>query len=308
MTTFGVDYAFAPHPTPNALKSAGVKFVCRYIGSKDYTSSRSSKWLSPVEAKALKAAGIAVVVVFETSAQRAESGHAAGVDDAKIAVKELKFCGLPDDMPVYFAVDYDTTVGPHVTGYLQGAAEVLGLGRVGVYAGYKVVKAALDAKLVTWAWQTYAWSGGKWDGRAHIQQYSNGHKIGNATVDYDRAMVANFGQWPAPVVEPVPVPPKPVDNGPVPARKLKVDGVWGKSTTKALQAALNHHGAKLKVDGEFGQASAKALQKYLGVKQDGDLGPSTVRALQRHVGAKVDGQLGPMTVKAMQTRLNAGRL
>jgi glycoside hydrolase-like protein len=306
MTTFGVDYAFAPHPTVNALKSSGATFVVRYIGSKDYTKSRSEKWLSPAEAKALHDAGIAVCVVFETAAKRAEDGHDAGAEDAAVCVKELAYCGLPADMPVYFAVDYDTTVGPHITAYLQGAAEVLGLARVGVYAGYKVVKACLDKKLVAYAWQTYAWSGGKWDPRAHLQQYSNGHKIGNATVDYDRAMVADYGQWPRPS-KPLPPAPKPVKDVPTPDPKLRVDGKWGSATTKALQTALNHHGAKLKVDGALGQVTARALQHYLGVVQDGDLGPKTVRALQKHVGAKVDGQLGPLTVKALQTRLNAGR-
>jgi hypothetical protein len=193
MSIFGVDYSTS-HPSIAALKAAKVHFVCRYIGSKDYTKSRSSKWLSPSEYKALKAAGIAVVVVFETTAKRAEGGRAAGVTDAKVAIKELAYCGLPSNTIVYFAVDYDTTVGPNITGYLQGAASVLGIKRVGVYAGYKVVKACFDKGLITWGWQTYAWSGGKWDKRAHIQQYSNGHKLGGASVDYDRAMTSNYGQ------------------------------------------------------------------------------------------------------------------
>jgi hypothetical protein len=194
MSTFGVDYAFSPHPSISSLQKAGVKFVVRYIGSKDYTSSRSSKWLSPSEYRSLKEAGIQVAVVFETTAKRPESGKSAGVADAKVAEKEIEYIGLPADIPVYFAVDYDDTVGPNIRGYFDGIATVLPKSRIGVYAGYKILKVLLDEKRATYGWQTYAWSGGKWDSRAQLQQYSNGKTIGGADVDYCRAMVADFGQ------------------------------------------------------------------------------------------------------------------
>jgi hypothetical protein len=40
---------------------------------------------------------------------------------------------------------------------------VIGRARVGLYAGYYVIKRAFDAKKITWGWQTHAWSGGHWD-------------------------------------------------------------------------------------------------------------------------------------------------
>jgi hypothetical protein len=277
--TFGLDYS-SGRPSAAAMKAKGVSFVCRYIGSTVRGTGRSAKWLTPSEAKANHDGGRAVVVVFETTAKRAEAGHAAGVADAHTAVAELAYCGLPADTVVYLAVDYDTTVGPNVTGYFQGAASVLGLARTGGYGGYKVIKALFDKKLATYGWQTYAWSGGKWDARAQIQQYSNNETVGGASVDYDRAMHANYGQWPAagtpaPAVKPWPgrllkyTPGKPLMHG--------SDVTW-------TQQRLNAHGSKLKVDGEYGKLTAadvKTFQKAKKLSADSIVGKKTWNALAK---------------------------
>lgn len=79
--------------------------------------------------------------------------------------------------------------------YFWGVASVIGLERTGAYGGYECIKGLFDAKAITWGWQTYAWSGGAWDARAHIQQYENGVNLDGHAVDYDRSMVVDFGQW-----------------------------------------------------------------------------------------------------------------
>ena len=193
MSIFGIDYSFA-HPSVQAMESQGVKFVCRYIGSTDHTKARDIKWLNPAEYKSLKNAGLAVVIVFETSRTRAEGGRDAGITDAKRTVEELAYCGLPSTAAVYYAVDYDTTVGPHITGYFNGVASILGRHRVGVYSGWQVVKECFDKGLVSWGWQTYAWSDGNWEPRAHIQQYSISRRMGSGVVDFNRATKSNYGQ------------------------------------------------------------------------------------------------------------------
>jgi len=186
----GIDYAFG-RPTMAALKSAGIKFVCRYL------SHSPSKNLTAAEARKLTDAGIWIVVVWETTAKRALDGHAAGAADAEDARAQARGCGMPDDRPVYFAVDWDASSGQQgaINSYLDGAASVLGRDQVGIYGGYGPVKRALDGGHATWAWQTYAWSGGKWDSRARLQQYSNGHTIGGVDCDYDRAKADDYGQW-----------------------------------------------------------------------------------------------------------------
>ena len=126
----------------------------------------------------------------------------------------IMLMGLPhDDLPIFLQWR-DNTVRPDVkpgdfegaqkirertgheiTEYFQGVNEVLGAGRTGVYGGFRQVGAMFDAGLVTFGWQTYAWSAGHWDARAQIQQYRNDQSIGGVSVDFDRATTADFGQW-----------------------------------------------------------------------------------------------------------------
>ncbi|MFI0350429.1 DUF1906 domain-containing protein [Actinomadura sp. 9N407] len=190
-TIFGVDYSWG-RPDPAALKRADVEFVCRYL-SHDTTG----KNLTRDEAERLSEAGLSLVVVWETTARRALAGEGAGIDDARHAERQANEIGMPDDRPVYFAVDFDAQREHQdaIHAYLDGAASVIGRDRVGVYAGYGPVNRALDAEKAEWAWQTYAWSGGKWDERAHIQQYSNGHELDGVSVDHNRATQDDYGQW-----------------------------------------------------------------------------------------------------------------
>lgn len=196
----GIDYGFSPHPTITAIKDAGVTFVMRYIS--DITQNDSNgKNLIPAEKKNLLGAGLALGVVYETFAGRMKAGKPAGVHDATFSDAVVKALGMPG-LPVYFAADWDATPADQtaINAYLDGAASVIGRARVGIYGGYYPVKRALDAGKATYAWQTYAWSGGQWDSRAHIRQVLNGVKLGGADVDNDMSMQADFGQWPRPSV------------------------------------------------------------------------------------------------------------
>lgn len=88
---------------------------------------------------------------------------------------------------------------------------------------------------------------------------------------------------------------------------LTVDGIWGSSTTLALQKMYN---MKYQ-DGKISKPSSliKILQKHLGVTQDGYMGPQTIRAMQRKLGTPVDGKISSgysNMVAAMQKKLNAG--
>lgn len=220
----GVDYS-ASRPPLSALKHAGEAFVCRYVGA--ITTSFN---LTAEEAKAIHAAGLNIVCVFEQGARQAASGYVQAGKDARTADAALAAAGAPKTLPVYFAVDFDvpdyapkstdarTKLGP-IGEYFAGLGAVLGKSRVGVYGGYWVVKRLFDAGLVTYGWQTYAWSGGQWDERAQIRQYQNGHQIMGASLDLDRAMSSDYGQW-APAAKPPKPTPKPVPKptpAPVPA-------------------------------------------------------------------------------------------
>jgi hypothetical protein len=197
--SFGIDWAWGT-PKPAALKAAGVKFACRYL------SHDPSKNLDPAEAKALAAAGLDIVVVWETTAARALSGRTFGRMDAREALAQARACGIPNGQAIYFAVDFDETAGQaaQVAAYFKGVHDVLDhVGAadmprsypVGAYGGFWTIKRLFDAKLIDYGWQTYAWSGGHWDTRAQLQQYSNGHTLGGVSCDYNRATADDFGQW-----------------------------------------------------------------------------------------------------------------
>lgn len=217
-TLFGVDCTSSP--PVDALKAANVGFVYRYIAPPG--NIYDWKRVSAAEIKRLHDADIAVGLVFETSAKRAAAGKTAGSFDGDAAKQVLADLKAPDTVVPCFAVDFDIPdyapnlantpanamkkLGP-VYDYFNAANMVLGVNRTGGYGGYWAIKRLFDAGLISVGWQTYAWSAGQWDPRAQVQQYSNGHKMGGVSVDYDRAIVAQFGQWP-------PAPPKP---GPAPA-------------------------------------------------------------------------------------------
>ncbi len=189
----GADYSWS-RPAVAALRAAGVTFCCRYL------SHDTGKNLSRQEAEALSAAGIDLVCNWETTAGFMLSGRSQGARDATAAYEMARGCGMPDGRPVYFSLDVDPRgLGAGqwdaVDGYLDGAAEVLGRRQVGIYGGYAAVKRALDAGTARWAWQAFAWSGGRWDPRAHLRQVVNGQRLGGGTVDYDRATTDDFGQW-----------------------------------------------------------------------------------------------------------------
>jgi hypothetical protein len=191
----GVDYSYA-RPSPVKLHAAGKLFACRYLSVSN--SQTVGKILTRAEANALIDAGLAVVSNFEYQAGDARGGFSAGARYAVVAEQQARAAGMPPDRPIYFSVDWDASLsdltGP-VAAYFQGIASVLGVKRTGAYGGCKTIDFLFDHKLITWGWQTYAWSGGRWDARAHIQQYRNGVNVAGGDCDLDRAMTADYGQW-----------------------------------------------------------------------------------------------------------------
>jgi len=190
MTLEGVDYSWA-RPGGATLKAAGKHFAVRYL----YPDGQGGKGLDASELADLTANGVEVPVVYESYAARAKEGRAAGQSDAKTAQAALVALGLPSGMPIYFAVDYDAPEGDQgvIDEYLRGCADVIGLDRVGVYAGYWVIKRCKENNTAKWLWQTYAWSGGNVHPDIHLYQYRNGQDL-NGAVDFCRALKDNYGQ------------------------------------------------------------------------------------------------------------------
>jgi hypothetical protein len=190
MTIPGIDYAWS-HPGGAAVQRAGYAFACRY------SSNDATKDISRQEADDLAAHGVWTVVVRETTANRARAGRAAGIADAKAAVSRATTAGMPSGRPLYFAIDYDAPSAdkPEICDYFRGVASVIGLARTGGYGGYDQLKWLIDAELITWVWQTAAWSGGRLLPARHIYQYAKTVTLNGVSCDINEARTADFGQW-----------------------------------------------------------------------------------------------------------------
>lgn len=200
MSIYGVDYSWQ-RPSIPALVAAGKRFVSRYVGPGSYEPPRwpgdPGKHLDPTEARALIDAGLPIMCHAEGVNDGLLGGFTAGAEWARKGDEMARACGMPPDRPIYLSVDFDCTATqwPQVLDALFGAASVIGEARVGVYGGYRTMIWARRDGAARWFHQTYAWSGGLWAPGNNVEQYANGVSLGGATLDLDRALTADFGQW-----------------------------------------------------------------------------------------------------------------
>ena len=192
----GVDYSY-DHPDLRQLRRAGKSFVVRYL------TGGAPKALSHPEAHALRAAGLQVVSNYEEStSDLTTGGFAHGVALAKKADAAHRASGGPSKAPIYFSADSSPEGWSHAEWHsfhqnLRGIASVIGVKRVGLYGGTLALKTARSHRLARWYWQSLAWRDGAWLGWAHLQQHHNNAPLGGGTVDKNRALAGNYGQWSA---------------------------------------------------------------------------------------------------------------
>lgn len=190
----GLDFSFG-RPGAQAIVVAGYTFVLRYV---PYLGDQG-KGLTASEIRDYRAVGLAIGLVFESTAGRMLDGYPAGVEDANQCLRSGVSLDLPAGMVYYFACDRDLIpeMFPYVDDYLRGAASVLGIGRVGLYAEFEVIKHCHEAGTATYLWQTYAWSGGQEYPYRHLYQYRNGQVLNGAEVDFNEAYGSDQGLWKA---------------------------------------------------------------------------------------------------------------
>ena len=131
----GLDYSWH-RLSAAAIKQAGRDFVVRYL----FDDGQGGKGLDASEVAELKRGGIDIAVVYEEYANSFR-GYQAGVNQAHRAQAALNKLDLAKDLPIYFAVDWDSTEGDQaaINAALEGAASVIGLARVGVYGSFYVM-------------------------------------------------------------------------------------------------------------------------------------------------------------------------
>jgi hypothetical protein len=225
----GLDYAWHGKLQPEVWKKDGMSFVCRYF------SRTSSKNLTLEEAVLLSKAGLDIVVVWETTAKEPLEGYTAGKAAATLAEAMKPTVKMPEDRPIYFAVDCDVTAKQALP-YFDGINRVLRPEVVGVYGSYQVVEGIMGAGNARWGWQTSAWSRGKLSSKAHLYQYKYDYKGGGLdSADVNKALKDDFGQWRIPMSDASNVTPS-VDKkiGPKPGGDLNM----GAEEFQALMAEL----------------------------------------------------------------------
>lgn len=235
-------------PVAQLAAAKGVRFVCRYL-----------KNLSTDEVRALLAAGLAVVLIFESTAERALAGLVAGAADGAKAASQTLALAAPAGTAIYATADFDCTADqqPAALTYFAAFKKALaGAYKLGVYANGAVCVAAAERGIADYTWV----AGGRGMrgtknfialGKPTIVQDvgdARGLSLGIG-IDSDTAMADDFGGWsatPAQAAAPASPAPQPVA---IPA-------------ARDMQAALNAAGAALDVDGIWGPMSAAALAAY----------------------------------------------
>lgn len=177
------------------LKDSGMDFVMRY-----FVPRSMNKSLTTDEADSAHAAGIALGLVYETTANRALQGRNAGVNDAETVNKLIEEYHPPLYTAIYFAVDCDVVPSQMstVVEYFQGIKDTLNRRyKIGVYGGRRVLKYLKTQKdLCDYYWSAYAWKYGI-VGEYNISQLTASVPFGHLSrivIDHDEA-ISLEGFW-----------------------------------------------------------------------------------------------------------------
>lgn len=144
--------------TAARVKAAGFDFVGRYL-----VPPGMNKELTRAEAEAISGAGLGLLCVWETYANRALEGEPAGAVDGAKALQCAREIDMPESGIIYFAVDFDASPSQmdSIAGYLRGARAQTGPYNIGVYGSFAVCEAmaARVPEVCRGYWQCVAWSG-----------------------------------------------------------------------------------------------------------------------------------------------------
>ncbi len=196
----GLDYAWG-RPSPSGLRAQGFQFVSRYL-----SWLPNGKIIDIAERDQLLLAGLDISLNWEFAAGDQLKGGTTGAEHAREAVRQAKALGYPPGSTIYYSSDTDVTRAQwdgSVKAYQLAARAVTNGGgyRFGIYGGYNVIKWSFDEGVTQDGWQTFAWSGGHWDNRAHVRQTKNGVIVLGVDCDLDETtgpvtFWKHAGGWP----------------------------------------------------------------------------------------------------------------
>lgn len=135
------------------LRENGIAFACRYL----VPNSGATAWkaLTASEAKAIRDAGLALLLCWETTADRMKGGYDVGHVDGAAARQLAQEMGVPAGTVIYFAADYDVPEGDYeaVYQYLYAATQSVRPYRAGLYGSENVVREMNGRHAVGHFWQ-----------------------------------------------------------------------------------------------------------------------------------------------------------
>ncbi len=167
------------------LVRSGYAFVCRYINR-----------MSSAEAHIISDAGLNILTVYETTADRPRGGTSTGNADGAAAYKQAQALEMPTTGIIYFTADFEAkpTDMNNIESYLRAARTQTGPYEVGIYGDYSVVEEMFKRNACKGFWQTYAWSNGQAPVHATVYQYKNDQMAAGISVDFDEAY-SDVGMW-----------------------------------------------------------------------------------------------------------------
>ena len=140
------------------IKAQGLSFVGRYLIPERYGNALTAK-----EAQALRDAGLAILLCWELTQDRAKRGASIGASDGARARQLAESMGIPNECAIYFAVDYSPAQGEYdaIQAYFLAAKTAVSPYQCGIYGPYAVVEAMKEHIPSLRVWQCVGGSGGK---------------------------------------------------------------------------------------------------------------------------------------------------
>ncbi len=191
-----------------AAAKAGVVAICRYL-----------KNLSADEAEAIVDAGLYVVSIFESTAQRALQGTAAGFEDGQKALAQANALEQPAGSAIYATADFDATAEQEkdVLEYFKAFRQALGHFKLGVYANGAICASAAAYRIADYTWLAGGMGmrgsrGFAASGKATMIQDVGDKRGLNLGIDIDSDVILgpDFGGWHYPdEAQPPAKPPEP---------------------------------------------------------------------------------------------------
>lgn len=183
-----IDTPFSVVGHVSSVINSGRHGFLRYISPN--TASFPAKRLTSAEIEEIHAHGGKVGLVWESGFPTSGNyfTQEQADQDAQGAIEICEQLGIPSEIPVFFAADYDATP-TDVTDYFRVVhAKVKESGRlIGVYGSGDVCSTLARAGIAhyTWLAQSRGWGGfGGWEGEADIVQGPSS-TVGGLSVDTD---------------------------------------------------------------------------------------------------------------------------